>query len=102
MYFDEVVIDVFGGKGGDGVIQFRREKYVPMGGPDGGDGGHGGDVILQVDIHAQHLKKIKAEVRGKIEKEGTSKIDHGAEGMHEAFQEISKAMGALKKYLSGD
>ena len=57
---------------------------------------------LQVDIHAQHLKKIKAEVRGKIEKEGTSKIDHGAEGMHEAFQEISKAMGALKKYLSGD
>jgi predicted RecB family nuclease len=57
---------------------------------------------LQVEIHAQHLKKIKAEVRGKIEKKGTSENDHGAEGMHEAFQEISKAMGALKKYLSGD
>ncbi|MBR9988060.1 MAG: hypothetical protein KFF68_19320 [Desulfosarcina sp.] len=57
---------------------------------------------LQVEKHAQHLKKIKAEVRGKIEKKGTSKIDHGAEGMHEAFQEISKAVGALKKYLSGD
>jgi predicted RecB family nuclease len=57
---------------------------------------------LQVEIHAQHLKKIKAEVRGKIEKKGASKTDHGAEGMHKAFQEISKAMGELKKYLSGD
>jgi len=57
---------------------------------------------LQVEIHAQHLKKIKAEVRGKIEKKGASKIDHGAEGMHEAFQEISKAMAGLKKYISGD
>ena len=57
---------------------------------------------LQVEKHAQHLKKIKAEVRGKIEKKGTSKIDHGAEGMHEAFQEISKAMAELKKYISGD
>jgi DNA anti-recombination protein RmuC len=57
---------------------------------------------LQVEKHAQHLKKINAEVRGKIEKKGKSKIDHGAEGMHEAFKEISKAMGELKKFLSGD
>ncbi len=57
---------------------------------------------LQVEIHAQHLKKIKSAVQDKIEKKGTSKMDHGAEGMHEAFQEISKAMGALKKYISGD
>jgi predicted RecB family nuclease len=57
---------------------------------------------LQVEIHAQRLKKIKAEVRGKIEKKGASESDHGGEGMHEAFQEISKAMGALKTYLSGD
>ena len=57
---------------------------------------------LQVEKHAQHLKKVKAEVLGKVEKKGTSNIDHAAEGMHEAFKEISKAMGALKKYLSGD
>ena len=57
---------------------------------------------LQVEIHAQHLKKIKAEVRGKIDKQGASDSDHGAEGMHEAFQEISKAMVELTKYLSGD
>jgi len=57
---------------------------------------------LQVEIHAQHLKKIKSAVQDKIEKKGSSKKDHGAEGMHEAIQEIAKAMGALKKYLSGD
>ena len=55
---------------------------------------------LQVEKHAQYLNKIKAEVRGKIEKKGASKIDHGAEGMHEAIQEITKAMGELAKYLA--
>ena len=57
---------------------------------------------LQVEIHAQHLKKIKSAVQDKIEKQGASKKDHGAEGMHEAIQEITKAMGALKKYIAGD
>ena len=57
---------------------------------------------LQVEKHAQHLKMVKAEVLGQIEKKGTSNIDHGAEGMHEAFKEISKAMAGLKKYISGD
>ena len=46
--------------------------------------------------------KIKSAVQDKIEKKGSSKKDHGAEGMHEAIQEITKAMGALKKYISGD
>jgi len=57
---------------------------------------------LQVEIHAQHLKKIKSAVQDKIEKKVSSKKDHGAEGMHEAIQEITKAMGALKKYISGN
>lgn len=48
MFIDEVKIHVRAGKGGNGVIHFRREKFVPRGGPDGGDGGKGGDIILEV------------------------------------------------------
>ena len=59
MYFDEVEVEVMGGKGGDGVIQFRREKYVPRGGPDGGDGGHGGSILLEVDQHKNTLSEFR-------------------------------------------
>ena len=49
MFFDEAEIFVQSGRGGDGMVHFHKEKYVPRGGPDGGDGGRGGDVILEVN-----------------------------------------------------
>ena len=54
---------------------------------------------IQFEKHAQNLKKIKSEVQSKIEKKGTSEIDSGADGMHEAIQDIVKAMEGLKNYL---
>ena len=55
--------------------------------------------LLQFEKHAQSLKKIKSEVKGKIKKKGTSEISSSAEGMHEALQDIVKAMRELKNKL---
>ncbi len=58
MFIDSIVINVHSGKGGDGIVHMHREKYRPRGGPDGGDGGRGGDVILQVKPTLNALNKF--------------------------------------------
>ena len=67
MFIDKARIIVSSGKGGDGHVSFRREKYVPAGGPDGGDGGKGGDVVFVVDkglntlTDFRHVRKYAAQ-----------------------------------------
>ena len=63
MYLDEAEIYVESGRGGDGMVHFHREKYKPRGGPDGGDGGRGGDVILEVNIHINTLFDFRHKSR---------------------------------------
>ncbi|MGK0178386.1 MAG: GTP-binding protein, partial [Nitrospinales bacterium] len=59
MFIDQVTISVKAGDGGDGCCSFRREKHIPLGGPDGGDGGRGGDVILQVESNLSTLIDLR-------------------------------------------
>ncbi len=58
-FIDQARITVKAGRGGDGIIAFRREKYVPAGGPAGGDGGPGGQIVLKADANLQTLLDFK-------------------------------------------
>jgi GTP-binding protein len=67
MFTDQVEIYVRSGKGGDGMVHFRREKFVPMGGPDGGDGGKGGDLIFEVKSTLNTLSSFRQNQKFKAD-----------------------------------
>lgn len=79
MFVDEVRVYVKAGDGGNGMVAFRREKYVPMGGPAGGDGGNGSDIIFEVDEGLNTLMdfRYKRHFKGKRGENGMSKSMHG-------------------------
>jgi GTP-binding protein len=70
LFFDEATINVKSGDGGNGLVSFRREKFVPRGGPAGGNGGKGGDVILRADKSLNTLVAFKHQVHFKAERGG--------------------------------
>ncbi len=80
MFIDEVTIYVKAGDGGNGCLAFRREKYVPRGGPSGGDGGHGGDVVLVASVHENTLLRFRFNPEHKAERgrhgEGSNRTGH--------------------------
>ncbi|MBI4266868.1 MAG: GTPase ObgE [Chloroflexi bacterium] len=80
--FDRVEITVKGGRGGNGVISFRREKFIPFGGPDGGNGGAGGDVLIRADQSVTDLRRFKPKgvYRAEAGRHGSGNKKQGKEG----------------------
>ena len=70
MFHDRARIQVRGGAGGNGVVSFRREAHVPKGGPDGGDGGRGGDVVIVVDGSLRDLSGFRRGAHFKAKRGG--------------------------------
>jgi GTP-binding protein len=87
-FIDEARIHIKAGNGGNGVISFRREKFVPKGGPDGGNGGRGGDVLVRADRHLNTLLdyKYRHEVKAKSGDNGRGKNQEGKSGIDEVLR----------------
>jgi GTP-binding protein len=82
VFSDRAKIRVEAGRGGDGGLSFRREKHVPRGGPDGGDGGRGGDVVVRADATLRDLSSLRGRNRVRASRGGSGrgKKRHGADG----------------------
>ena len=88
MFVDQVTIEVESGKGGNGAATFRREKYVPKGGPDGGNGGKGGDVILRANVQLHTLldQRYKRHYKAQNGVRGEAGLKDGKWGENEIVQ----------------
>ncbi|MEO1129469.1 MAG: GTPase ObgE, partial [Planctomycetota bacterium] len=80
MFIDQAKIYIRSGDGGNGCVSFRREKYIPKGGPDGGDGGRGGDIIAVADPNVNTLMhfRYKRHFKARRGEDGRGKNQHGA------------------------
>ncbi len=83
MFIDEVTVEVTAGRGGDGCMAFRREKYIPMGGPFGGSGGHGGNIIFKAENGLKTLIDLRYQriIKGKAGENGSGKNKNGSKAM---------------------
>lgn len=88
MFVDHIRIHARAGNGGDGAVSFRREKFIPRGGPDGGDGGKGGSIILKVDSHTDNLKQFFYDPNLKAEhgQKGGFRLRSGRSGEDKIFR----------------
>ena len=100
-FIDEAYLEIKAGDGGSGASSFRREKYIPFGGPDGGDGGKGGDIYFKVNINLNTLidfqnKKIFNAKNGQL---GAGKNKYGPAGEDD---EDDGAQCAARAWHAGD
>src|SRR6201998_1855251 len=88
MFVDRIKIHAKAGDGGNGCVSFRREKFVPKGGPDGGDGGRGGNIILETDVHADNLVDFfyRPLLRAKSGQHGMGKDMYGKAASDAVFK----------------
>ena len=93
-FVDEATIQVRAGKGGHGCVSFRREKFVPRGGPDGGDGGKGGSVILKADSRLLSLYdfRLKRQYEARNGQPGMGSQCNGRKG-----EELEAAKGEVRR-----
>ena len=110
MFADRARIMIRSGKGGDGHVSFRRELYVPNGGPDGGDGGRGGDVIFEVDEGLNTLGEYRhrRKYQAGNGQEGGKRRCHGSDGediilkVPEGTVVLEAVTGKVVADMSGD
>lgn len=109
-FIDEITISVFAGDGGDGRVSLRREKFVPRGGPDGGDGGHGADVVFVADRNLSTLldRRLQRAIRAQAGADGGTRKCHGRNGISRSIRVpigtlvYDAANGALLADLASD